>query len=760
MFIPKPFFDISEPTHFHMEGHSMSTTPTARMNAIQEATRRIPRYLEMPVRNDGSPMPVSEFFGEMSFSTRQLKQALSGSEWTQLEAAIVKGQSLDREVTNKIASVVKEWALSRGATHFTHWFQPQTEQTAEKHDAFLQFGDEMKTMDHLSASLLLQSEPDASSFPSGGLRATHEARGYTVWDPSSSFFIVENGNTRCLCIPSVFIGYNGEFLDERGPLLKSTQVLSAKATRVLELLGEKNIERVMTTLGPEQEYFAIDRAFFVARPDLVMTGRTLFGAKPPKGQQLEDHYFASIPDRIQAFMAEVEFELFRLGVPLKTRHNEVAPAQYETAPIFEESDQATDHNQLTMTVLKRVAKKHDLEVLLHEKPFAGINGSGKHCNWSMAAVGSKHGVNLLDPGQNPHQNTRFLLFLLATLKGVHKHAGVLRAGVASSGNDHRLGANEAPPAIISAFLGQTLSHVLDQIEVGSTQAERPLAPYPVRLGVTRLPELTKDTTDRNRTSPFAFTGNKFEFRAVGGSASTAFPVMLLNVAVADALDEVGVRLEAEIKKQGDVQKAAWALIRELVQETKSIRFEGNGYSEEWIYEAEKRGLPNLRKTPEALAQMVATQTVATFEKLGVLNKNDLHSRYHIRLEAYVKRMTIEATTMLQMVETMVLPAGFAYLRQLTDGIASAKAAGVTPPQAEVATKVSAVLTQIQAQRNALRVAFEKLETMSELSAQAESFAETIAPLMEETRVACDRLENEVSDEMWPLPRYREILFIS
>lgn len=738
----------------------MSMSPTNRTTAVREASNRTARAFDLPLSKTGQPMKVSDYYGEHAFGLQELRSRLNADDWKGIESVIEQGAPLTPQLATKIAGHVKDWAVSRGATHFTHWFQPQTEWTAEKHDSFLSFDENRKPIDLLSASFLMQSEPDASSFPSGGLRATHEARGYTIWDPTSPLFIMESGGTKYLCIPSVFIGYNGEFLDERGPLLKSAQVLSEKATKLLQLMGEAGVTKVITTLGPEQEYFAIDRAWYLQRPDLMMTGRTLIGARPPKGQQLEDHYFGSIPERMQAFMSEVEYELYRLGVPVKTRHNEVAPAQYETAPVFEEADVASDHNQLTMSILRRIAKKHDLEILLHEKPFAGINGSGKHCNWSMAAKGSKSGANLLEPGENPRENTRFLLFLMATLKGVHKHAGMLRAGIASAGNDHRLGANEAPPAIISAFLGQALSRILDEVESGGPVSNHPVAPYMVKVGIRHLPDFTKDTTDRNRTSPFAFTGNKFEFRAVGGSASTAFPVMLLNVAVADGIVYVTETLEAELKKTSDMKTAVMNVVRGLVKETKAIRFEGNGYSEEWVYEAEKRGLMNLRKTPEALAQLVSQTTIEAFTKLGVLNESDVNARYHVRLEAYIKRMSIEARTMLQMVDTMVLPSGFTYLKELTDGIASAKAAGVVAPQTEIANKVGNLLMDIQGKRTALATALTKTEAYPEATEQAKGFSMAISTAMDETRVLCDALENEISDSHWPLPRYREILFIS
>ncbi len=519
-----------------------SSISNPRKAAVQELARRLPRIEHVHTNGKAPLPPTSEYFGVNTFGVRQMKAKLPKEIYTKLAAAIRLGKKLDVEIAPTVAQVIKEWAMSRGVTHFTHWFQPQTGLTAEKHDAFLSFDEKLSPMESFSGAQLIQSEPDASSFPSGGLRATWEARGYTAWNPASPVFIVEGGNTRTLCIPSVFIGYNGEALDEMTPLLRSSDVLSEKAIELLELLGDKGVQRVYTTLGPEQEYFLIDRVHFALRPDLVMGGRTLLGAAPPRGQQLEDHYFGGIPERIQACISEVEHELYKLGVPIVTRHNEVAPCQFEMAPMFEESDLGVDHNQLVMAVLRRVAIRHGLQALLHEKPFAGINGSGKHCNWSMAIHADNvalDGVNLLKPGKTPHQNVRFLLFLAAVLKAVHKHSGLLRASVASSGNEHRLGANEAPPAIISVFMGDTLTRMINSIVAGkggSTNAAQAL----IRLGVNKLPEIERDNTDRNRTSPFAFTGAKFEFRAVGGSASIAFPVMLLNATVAEALTEITV----------------------------------------------------------------------------------------------------------------------------------------------------------------------------------------------------------------------------
>src|SRR5215212_5033393 len=491
-----------------------STVNPTRNGAIKEITERLPRIPRSIAERDGA-QPTSAYFGSYTFGARQMRDKLPKDVYQKLVAAIRLGKKLDKDIAPAVAHAIKDWATSHGATHFCHWFQPQTGLTAEKHDAFLTVGEDGQPIEKFSGEQLIQSEPDASSFPSGGLRATWEARGYTAWNPASPVFIVESAGVKTLCIPSVFIGYNGEALDEMTPLLRSSDVLSARAVELLELLGDEGVYRVFTTLGPEQEYFLIDRAYFAHRPDLVMGGRTLIGAAPPRGQQLEDHYFAGIPERIQACIAEVEYELYKLGVPIVTRHNEVAPSQFEMAPRFEETDVAVDHNQMVMATLRRVALRHDLQALLHEKPFAGINGSGKHCNWSMSIAANDHdldGFNLLKPGQTPHQNVRFLLFLAAVLRGVHKHAGLLRAGIGTSGNEHRLGANEAPPAIISVFMGDMLTSMIEAIisEKSGVSAEEEM----MKLGVARIPEIKRDTTDRNRTSPFAFTGNKFEFRAV------------------------------------------------------------------------------------------------------------------------------------------------------------------------------------------------------------------------------------------------------
>jgi glutamine synthetase len=739
-----------------------ATSLTPRKAAVGEIIARPVRTPPIPTEA-GIPLATSEYFGCNTFGARQMRDKLPKDVYAKLVASIRLGKKLDVDIAPVVAEAIKEWAISRGVTHFTHWFQPQTGLTAEKHDAFLSFDDNQHPVESFTGSQLIQSEPDASSFPSGGLRATWEARGYTAWNPASPVFIVESAGARTLCIPSVFIGYNGEALDEMTPLLRSSDVLSDKAIELLELIGDKGVQRVYTTLGPEQEYFLIDRTYFALRPDLVMAGRTLLGAAPPRGQQLEDHYFGGIPERVQACIAEVEYELYELGVPIMTRHNEVAPSQFEMAPIFEETDIAVDHNQLVMATMRRVALRHGLQAILHEKPFAGINGSGKHCNWSMAITaepGSEFdGFNLLKPGKTPHQNLRFLLFLAAVLKGVHKHAGLLRAGVATSGNEHRLGANEAPPAIISVFMGDMLTRVIEEIAAGKT-SNGDAAQAMIKLGVAKLPEVAKDNTDRNRTSPFAFTGAKFEFRAVGGSQSIGFPVMLLNAAVAEAVGELTTQLRDEMKKTKSVDDAVLKVVREAFKETKDVLFEGNNYAPEWIEEAEKRGLPNLRRTPEALEQLVTKQSRKLLNTLGILDETELESRYHVRLERYVKDMLIELHTMMQLVDTLVLPAAFAYSAMLVDSASKAKSAGVSViPQIEAANEIGTLIQELQARRAALGKVVAKAEKMHEsLDDCAKLLTSDGADRMAEVRETSDKLELAIGDEYWPLPKYREILF--
>jgi glutamine synthetase len=715
---------------------------------------------DIPASND-TPVPTSQYFGMNTLGARQMRDKLPKEIYAKLVAAIRLGKKLDLDIAPAVSQVIKEWALSRGVTHFCHWFQPQTGLTAEKHDSFLAFDENKLPIEQFTGDQLIQSEPDASSFPSGGLRATWEARGYTAWNPASPVFILESPGAKTLCIPSAFIGYHGEALDELTPLLRSSDILSQKTIELLDLIGDKGALRVFTTLGPEQEYFLIDRTHFAMRPDLVMGGRTLVGAPPPRGQQLEDHYFGGIPERMLACIAEVEFELYKCGVPIMTRHNEVAPCQFEMAPVFEETDIAVDHNQLVMSILRKVALRHGLQALLAEKPFAGINGSGKHCNWSMAITSDNEldGVNLLKPGKTPHQNIRFLLILAAVLKAVHKHAGLIRAGIATSGNEHRLGANEAPPAIISVFMGDMLTRVIDDIAAGKT-GKQGAAQAMIQLGVAKLPDVAKDNTDRNRTSPFAFTGAKFEFRAVGSSQSIAFPVMLLNATVAEAIGELIDAIRKELKTTESRDDAVLKVIRDAFKQTTAVRFEGNNYSEEWVREAKKRGLPNFRRTPEALAQIVTKPSRELFMNLGILTKEEIDSRYHIRLERYIKDMLIEMHTLAEIANTMVLPAGYEYLGSLASAAAQAKSAGVKPaPQLQAANEAGVIVAGLQKNAAALVRAIDKAESLHhDPEKQARFLTADGAAAMEAVRAASDKLEINIGDGYWPLPRYREMLF--
>jgi len=735
-----------------------SSSSSARKTATAGIAARGAKAAPSP---NGDKASVSELFGINTFNTRLMRSRLPQEVFARLSDSIRLGKKLDADIAPTVAQAIRDWAVARGATHFTHWFQPQTGLTAEKHDAFLTFDENKNVIEQFSASQLIQSEPDASSFPSGGLRATWEARGYTAWNPASPVFILESGNVKTLCIPSVFIGYNGEALDEMTPLLRSSDVLSEKAIALLSLLGDKGVQRVYTTLGPEQEYFLIDRTHFAMRPDLIMSNRTLVGAAPPRGQQLEDHYFGGIPERIQACISEVEYELYKLGVPIMTRHNEVAPCQFEMAPVYEETDIAVDHNMLVMSVLRRVALRHGLQAIVNEKPFAGVNGSGKHCNWAMSITSENEldGINLLKPGKTPHQNIRFLVFLAAVLRGVHKHAGLLRAGIATSGNEHRLGANEAPPAIISVFMGAMLTRVIEDIASGKSSASS-AEQLLISLGVNKLPEIEKDNTDRNRTSPFAFTGNKFEFRAVGASQSIAFPVTLLNAAVAEAVADITDLIREEKKTTKATDDAVMKVVRKVFRETKNVRFEGNNYSDAWVAEAEKRGLLNLRRTPEALAQLTGKRSRDLFAALGILSKEELESRYHIRMERYVKDMLIELHTIREMADTLILPAAYAYQGALARSAAEAKAAGIKEiAGVDRANEVGALARQLKTKRDALQKLIEKAEHMHEdVAACATLLTSDGADRMADVRAACDALEGLVGDEYWPLPKYREMLF--
>ncbi len=724
-----------------------------RLWAISEISKRVPRVVPSL-----SKEKVSEIFGSNTFNEKVMSEKLPRGIYKELARTIRQGEKLNPAIANEVAHAVKEWALDKGATHFCHWFQPHTGLTAEKHDAFLTFDDQGQPIERFSGSQLIQSEPDASSFPSGGMRATFEARGYTAWDPSSPIFLIDGPNGKTLCIPSVFISYHGHALDKKTPLLRSMEYLSEQALRVLKLFGNTSVSRVVPTLGPEQEYFLIDYAFYTLRPDLITAGRTLIGTKPPKGQELEDHYFGSIKGRILAFMQEAENELYKLGVPVKTRHNEVAPSQYESAPIFEEVNVATDHNQITMEVFRQVSRKHGLALLLHEKPFAGINGSGKHNNWSLQ---DSDGNNLLDPGETPKENLQFLVFLVATLRAVHRRAGLLRASIASSGNDHRLGANEAPPAIISAFLGEHLSEILDSIESGTAKGETAEQKV-INLGVSKLPEVARDNTDRNRTSPFAFTGNKFEFRAIASSATTATAMMTLNAAVGEALGDVADAIEKRKQKNGDFNKAVMEVVREIVVETKAIRFEGNNYAPEWTAEAEARGLLNLRTTPDALAQLRTKDSEEFFVKTGTLSAEELEARFHIETERYIKDLEIEILALRDIVKTMVLPAAFKHLSVVAGAIKCLSDIGtgkdLLKAQVAEAESLAGLISDLKSELEGLDAAAAAAES-DDIEHKADVLAHRVAPALAAVREVCDKVEETVDDTLWPLPKYREMLFL-
>ena len=697
-------------------------------------------------------VPDNQVFGANVFSRAVQRQRLPADVFNRLEHTLARGEALDTSLADAVAIAMKDWALERGATHYTHWFQPLTGSTAEKHDSFYAPTGEGTAIAEFSGKELIQGEPDASSFPTGGIRATFEARGYTAWDPTSPAFILENPNGALLCIPTAFASWTGEALDHKIPLLRSMDALSKSAIRALRLFGDTDAKRVFTTIGPEQEYFLIDEQYYFERPDLITTGRTLFGAKPPKGHELDDHYFGSIPERILACMLETERELVKLGVPVKTRHNEVAPNQYEIAPIFENSNVGSDHQQLTMQVMQNVARRYGLVCLLHEKPFAGVNGSGKHNNWSM---GTDTGKNLLAPGDTPHRNLEFLFFCAAVIQAVNKYQGLLRASIASPGQDHRLGANEAPPAIISVFLGAELGTVFGALERGETSETR--AQSFLGLGTPVLPQLPKHGGDRNRTSPFAFTGNKFEFRALGSSQSPSLPNTVLNTIVSEAIDELADELEAAIKDgppPGDplrdavLEDALRPILQRSYADNKRIVFDGDNYDEEWHAEAERRGLLNLRATPDALPYLISVDTVSVFEKHNVLSRRELESRHEVFLEQYVTKLNIEAETAASIARTMLLPAAARHLALLLEA-----------QLGELASETSDLIAE-------LTDAIKKLESVNlaenqpaELDAHAEFMRDSVVPAMEDVRAAADKLEKVVADDLWPLPKYSEILFI-
>ncbi len=692
---------------------------------------------------------LTELFGSSVFNDSIMKERLPKTTYKALKKTIDNGLPLDASVANVVANAMKDWAIEKGATHFTHWFQPLTGITAEKHDSFISPNSDGKVILEFSGKELIKGEPDASSFPSGGIRATFEARGYTAWDCTSPAFVKDG----TLYIPTAFCSYTGEALDKKTPLLRSMEALSKQAVRILKLFGNTTATNVTTTVGPEQEYFLIDKSLYSKRKDLIYTGRTLFGAPPAKGQELEDHYFGTLKERISAYMKELDEELWKLGILAKTKHNEVAPAQHELAPIFSSTNIATDHNQLVMDTMKKVAIRHGLVCLLHEKPFAGVNGSGKHNNWSM---GTNDGQNLLEPGQTPHENIQFLVFLLGVIKAVDEYADLLRFSCANVGNDHRLGANEAPPAIISIFLGEQLSDILEQLENGTAKESKQGGT--MYLGADILPVLSKDSTDRNRTSPFAFTGNKFEFRMVGSSQSIANPNIILNTIVAETLSQIADRLEKAKDFESEVQK----VLTEIVKNHKRVIFNGNGYSDEWVKEAAERGLPNIPSTVAAIPALIAEKNVKIFEKHGVLSKIELESRYEIALENYIKSINIEALTALEIAKRQILPSSIRFAAELANSINSIKATGLiadTSVQQELLLKTSTGIASLKKNIKKLEEAEEKAKVLEGNVFEIASFyRDEVFAQMGVLRSDADMLETIVDAELWPLPTYGEMLF--
>ncbi|MCU1328685.1 MAG: glutamine synthetase catalytic region, partial [Bryobacterales bacterium] len=691
-------------------------------------------------------------YGTNVFSDSVMKELLSRPIYKALRRTIDRGEKLDYAVADAVATAMKGWALEKGATHFTHVFYPLTSLTAEKHDSFFDPDGAGGTIAQFAGSALIQGEPDASSFPSGGIRSTFEARGYTAWDVTSPAYIYENPNGNTLCIPTAFLSWTGEALDHKTPLLRSMQALNKQAQRVLKLFGHDDPGMVTATAGPEQEYFLIDRNFFFARPDLLNAGRTLFGAKPPKGQEFEDHYFGAIPERVLAFMMEAEHEFYKQGIPIKTRHNEVAPGQFEIAPVYESANLAHDHQHIIMQQLQRVAAKYGMACLLHEKPFAGINGSGKHVNWSL---GCKLG-NLLDPGENPHDNAQFLVFCAATVRAVHKYSTLLRTAVASAGNDHRLGANEAPPAIISVFLGEQLEDVFTQLKDGSADSSKKSGT--LTIGVDTLPTLPRHAGDRNRTSPFAFTGNRFEFRAVGSNQSIAWPLVVMNCIVADSLDFIATQLEAATKDDpSNLNAAIQTVLQGIASEHSAVIFGGNGYSEEWHQEAARRGLPNLRNTVEALPAMIDPANIAVMGKYSVLSEREMTSRYEIYLDRYCMDINTEGLLTLEIAKTKILPAALSYQAQLTALAVGLKSLN-KEPKTGLLDQVIGLTETLESEIHVLEHALEH-EAEGECLDHAVHFRDTVVPAMLAVRKAVDALEGVVADELWPLPTYQEMLFI-
>jgi glutamine synthetase len=725
-----------------------------RFKAVEEAQNRTATKVDIPIGK------VTDFYGSNIFNDEVMRAMLSPEAYMKVTVAIKSGDKIDREIADEVAAAMKSWAVSKGATHYTHWFQPLTGGSAEKHDAFFDLNSEGKAVEKFKGSALTQQEPDASSFPNGGIRATFEARGYTAWDPSSPAFIMYNeAGTGTLCIPSIFVSYTGELLDSKSPLLKSIHALDKAATEVA-IIFDRHVEKVSATLGVEQEYFLVDKSLFNARPDLMMSGRTVFGHPPAKGQQLDDHYFGSIPPRVNAFMVDFEFEALKLGIPVRTRHNEVAPAQFEVAPTFEEVNLACDHNILLMDLMRKIARKHNFEVLFHEKPFAGINGSGKHNNWSL---GTDTGVNLLSPSTKPKESLRFVTFLVNVIKAVHDNADLLRASIASAGNEHRLGANEAPPAIISIFLGTQMTKVLNDLENKEiVSIEKGENAY-IKLGLNRIPSILLDNTDRNRTSPFAFTGNKFEFRAVGGSANSAQPMMILNTIVANQLEKFRTDYDVEMTDhEGKKEEIIVKILKSYIKESKKILFEGNGYGDEWKEEAASRGLSNISNTPEALKAYLKKDFIEIFERLGVLTEREFHARYEIELENYIKKIQIESRLIGDLAMNHVVSTALKYQTRLVQTAKALKEMELiieAEPVINIIKEISERVSIISRLVHNMTEARKRINNIDNIEEHAKLYGNEVKGFFEEIRYHVDKLEILIDDEDWPLVKYRELLYI-
>ncbi len=725
-----------------------------RFKAVEEAQNRTATKVDIPTGK------VTDFYGSNIFNDEVMRAMLSPEAYMKVTVAIKSGDKIDREIADEVAAAMKSWAVSKGATHYTHWFQPLTGGSAEKHDAFFDINLDGKAVEKFKGSALTQQEPDASSFPNGGIRATFEARGYTAWDPTSPAFIMYNeAGTGTLCIPSIFVSYTGELLDSKSPLLKSLHALDKAATEVA-IIFDRHVEKVSATLGAEQEYFLVDKSLFNARPDLMMSGRTVFGHPPAKGQQLDDHYFGSIPPRVNAFMVDFEFEALKLGIPVRTRHNEVAPAQFEVAPTFEEVNLACDHNILLMDLMRKIARKHNFEVLFHEKPFAGINGSGKHNNWSL---GTDTGVNLLSPSTKPKESLRFVTFLVNVVKAVHDNADLLRASIASAGNEHRLGANEAPPAIISIFLGTQMTKVLNDLENKEiVSIEKGENAY-IKLGLNRIPSILLDNTDRNRTSPFAFTGNKFEYRAVGGSANSAQPMMILNTIVANQLEKFRADYDAEMNDhEGKKEEVIVKILKGYIKESKKILFEGNGYGDEWKEEAASRGLSNIASTPEALKAYLNKDFIEIFERLGVLTEREFHARYEIELENYIKKIQIESRLIGDLAMNHVVSTAVKYqtrLVQTAKALKDMELVNEAEPVINIIKEISERVTIISKLVHDMTEARKRINNIDDIEEHAKLYGNEVKGYFEEIRYHVDKLEILIDDEDWPLVKYRELLYI-